>query len=166
MNTADIDELYPFKSNYYVVKGYKYHYLDEGQGAPMVMVHGNPTWSFFYRRLIKEFSRTHRVIVPDHLGCGLSDKPQNFEYRLETHIENLESLIVALKIDAITLVVHDWGGAIGMGFAVRHPHRIKSLIILNSGAFSMDVMPWPIWLCRLPWLGEVMVRKFNLFARG
>ncbi len=163
---SEISDIYPFKSNYHIVKGYKYHYIDEGKGAPILMVHGNPTWSFFYRRLIQEFSKTNRVIVPDHLGCGLSDKPQDFEYRLETHIENLESLVVSLKVDCITLVVHDWGGAIGMGFAVRHPHRIKSLVILNSGAFSMDNMPWPIAMCRVPWLGEFMVRNLNAFVRG
>lgn len=166
MDISAIRELYPFKSEYHIVKGYKYHYVDEGKGTPMVLIHGNPTWSFFYRNLIKEFSQTHRVIAPDHLGCGLSDKPQDFEYRLENHIDNLESLLVSLKIDCITLVVHDWGGAIGMGFAVRHPHRIKSLIILNSAAFSMNYIPWRISMCRIPWLGNLMVRKFNWFVRG
>ena len=97
IDLAEIRDIYPFKSNYHIVKGYKYHYIDEGKGKPMVMIHGNPTWSFFYRRLIEEFSKTNRVIVPDHLGCGLSDKPQEFEYRLETHIENLESLIVWIE---------------------------------------------------------------------
>ena len=166
IDISAIRDLYPFKSKYHVIKGYKYHYVDEGKGAPLVLVHGNPTWSFYYRNLIAEFSQTHRVIAPDHLGCGMSDKPQDFEYRLETHIENLENLLVSLKIDCITLVVHDWGGAIGMGFAVRHPHRIKSLIILNSAAFSMNTMPWRIGLCRFPWLGNLMVRKFNWFVRG
>ena len=163
---AAIRELYPFQSHYHVIKGYKYHYIDEGKGTPVVMVHGNPTWSFFYRQLIREYSQNHRVIAPDHLGCGLSDKPQDFEYRLETHIENLETLLVALKVDCINLVVHDWGGAIGMGFAVRHPHRIKSLTILNSAAFSMDSMPWRIGVCRIPWLSNLLIRKLNWFVKG
>lgn len=161
-----IQDLYPFQSKYHVIKGYRYHYIDEGKGTPLVLVHGNPTWSFFYRRMIRDFSSNHRVIAPDHLGCGLSDKPQNFEYRLETHIENLETLLVALKVDCINLVVHDWGGAIGLGFAVRHPHRIKSLTILNSAAFSMNVMPWRIGLCRLPWFGNLAIRKLNWFVKG
>ena len=78
-NLAEIRDLYPFKSNYHTVGGHRCHYVDEGKGRPMLMVHGNPTWSFFYRDLIKEFSQTHRVIAHDHLGCGLSDKPQDFE---------------------------------------------------------------------------------------
>ena len=165
---SEIKDLYPFKSHYHLIKGHKYHYVDEGKGKGkvMVMVHGNPTWSFFYRNLIKEMSKNYRVIAPDHLGCGLSDKPKDFEYRLETHIENLESLIVSLKVDCITLVMHDWGGAIGMGFAVRHPHRIKSLVVMNSAAFSMDSIPWRIALGRIPWLGDFLVRKLNLFCRS
>ncbi|OGV49103.1 MAG: hypothetical protein A2017_11910 [Lentisphaerae bacterium GWF2_44_16] len=161
---SEIKDIYPFKSNYFRIKDYNYHYVDEGKGEPVVMVHGNPTWSFYYRRLISEVSKTHRAIAPDHLGCGLSDKPQNFEYRLETHIDNLEAFLLSLKLDKITLVMHDWGGAIGMGFAVRHPQKIKRLVILNSAAFSMHWIPWRISLGRIPWLGEKLIRKLNLFC--
>ena len=161
---SEIKELYPFRSNYFNIKGHKYHYLDEGAGSPVVMLHGNPTWSFFFREMITELSPRYRVIVPDHLGCGLSDKPQDFEYRLETHIDNLENLLLTLNLENITLVMHDWGGAIGMGFATRHPQRIKSLIILNSGAFSCEHIPFRIALCRIPCLGNMLIRRFNLFS--
>jgi haloalkane dehalogenase len=165
VDLSEIRDIYPFESHYFKVKGYDYHYIDEGEGHPIVMVHGNPTWSFYYRRLISEFSKDHRVIAPDHLGCGLSDKPQDFPYRLEVHIDHLEDLIMSLNLENITLVMHDWGGAIAMGFALRHPNKIRSLIILNSAAFSMSRIPLRINLCRIPWLGEKMVRNANLFCR-
>ncbi|MHB9139058.1 MAG: alpha/beta fold hydrolase [Victivallaceae bacterium] len=167
INISAIKDLYPFESRALKIKDYNYHYVDEGKGdAPIVMVHGNPTWSFYYRNLIKEFSKTNRVVAPDNLGCGLSDKPQNFQYRLETHIDNLETLLLTLNLENITLIVHDWGGAIGMGFAVRHPQKIAKLIILNSAAFSMDWIPWRIAICRLPWLDDKLVRNANLFVRA
>ncbi|MEI6424529.1 MAG: alpha/beta fold hydrolase, partial [Lentisphaerota bacterium] len=110
MDISSIKDLYPFKHNYYKLKSCNYHYIDEGRGEPIVMVHGNPSWSFLFRRLISELSRTNRVIVPDHLGCGMSDKPRNFQYRLETHIDNLEEFLLALDLHNINLLVHDWGG--------------------------------------------------------
>lgn len=165
IDISEIKDIYPFEPHFFKVKDYNYHYVDEGSGNPVVMVHGNPTWSFFYRRLILELSKTHRVIASDHLGCGLSDKPQDFDYRLETHIDNLESLLLALDLENITLILHDWGGAIGMGFAIRHPQRIKSLVLLNSAAFSMEWIPFRIALCRAPWIGGKLIRDFNLFVK-
>lgn len=160
----EIQSEYPFKANFIKVKAHNYHYLDEGKGKEiMLMVHGNPAWSFMYRNLLREFSKNYRVIVPDHLGCGLSDKPQDFPYRLETHIDNLESLIFSLNLDKVTLVIHDCGAAIGMGLAVRHPEKISRLIILNSVAFSTSWLPLRIGLCRIPWLNDKIIRKFNLF---
>ncbi|QSH41273.1 alpha/beta fold hydrolase [Lentisphaerota bacterium ZTH] len=165
ISLSDIKDLYPFKSNFIKVKGYHYHYIDEGQGdRPMLMIHGNPTWSFMYRDLIAEFSKEYRVIAPDHLGCGLSEKPQDFQYRLETHIDNLESLIFTLKLRNITLVLHDSGAAIGMGFAVRHPEMISRLIILNSAAFSVEWLPFRLVLCKIPWLDDKIIRRSNLFV--
>lgn len=165
IDTAPIKDIYPFKSNFLEIKGHKYHYVDEGKGEPIVMVHGNPTWSFYFRRLISAFSPKYRVIAPDHMGCGLSDKPQDFDYCLESHIENLEILLVSLKLEKITLVVHDWGGAIGMGFAVRYPNKIKNIVILNSGAFSMHWIPLRIAVGKIPWLGEKLIRNLNLFCK-
>ncbi|MCP3966956.1 MAG: alpha/beta fold hydrolase [Lentisphaerae bacterium] len=165
INLSDIKELYPFKSNFLKVKGYRYHYIDEGQGdQPMLMIHGNPTWSFMYRDLITEFSRDFRVIAPDHLGCGLSEKPLDFQYRIETHIDNLESLIFSLNLRNITLVLHDSGATIGMGFAVRHPEMISRLIILNSAAFSVEWLPFRLALCKIPWLDDKIIRRSGLFV--
>src|SRR3954447_4449252 len=104
--------------------GLRLHYLDEGEGEPVVMVHGNPTWSFYYRRLVEALSPSHRVIVPDHIGCGLSDKPDDarYQYTLESRVDDLEGLLDHLGIKGdVTLVVHDWGGMIGFTYAARRP---------------------------------------------
>lgn len=166
--------LYPFKSNfvYLPYSGVKMHFLDECEaapenaGEPIVCVHGNPTWSFYYRELVKAFRRSHRVIVPDHIGMGLSEKPQAYNYCLKQHIDNLEYLIETLNPEPFTLVVHDWGGAIGMGYAVRHPERIKHILYLNTAAYRSPFMPGTIRLARCPFLGELLVRGLNAFAIG
>ncbi len=142
------------------------HYVDEGAGSPIVMVHGNPTWSFYFRELIKGLSDRHRVIAPDHIGCGLSDKPQSYSYTLETHIDNLERLMERLDLGDVTLAVHDWGGAIGMGWAVRHPQLIRRFIIFNTAAFLGGETPFRIRICRWPILGDIAVRGLNAFARA
>jgi haloalkane dehalogenase len=142
------------------------HYVDEGQGSPIVLLHGNPTWSFYYRELIKSLRDTHRVIAPDHIGCGLSDKPQDYPYTLATHIENLARLIDTLQLSDITLGVHDWGGPIGLGWAVRNPERVKRLVIFNTAAFLEGEMPLRIRVCGWPILGSIAVRGLNLFARA
>ena len=87
----------------------RYHYIDEGEGEPLLMVHGNPTWSFAWRHFVKDLSTDYRTIAVDHIGCGFSDKPQQYDYRLEQHIDNLCSLIEELDLSNITLVAHDWG---------------------------------------------------------
>lgn len=164
MRPAWLQELYPFKNNYMTVEGNELHYVDEGEGEPILMVHGNPTWSFYYRDLIKEFSTSNRVIAPDHIGCGFSDKPQDYEYMLENHISNIEKLVARLELKDITLVVHDWGGAIGFGLATRHPELIKKVVILNTAAYTCDYIPPQINICRTPLLGEAVIRGFNAFA--
>ena len=155
---------YPFRANRLNLDGPRMHYVDEGQGHPLVMLHGNPTWSFYYRRLIRELRDWYRVIAPDHVGCGLSDKPQRYAYTLSTHIDNLERLIDHLELDDITLVVHDWGGAIGFGYAARHPQRVRRFVVLNSAAF-FGRLPLRIRVCRTPWLGTLAVRGCNAFSR-
>ncbi len=157
---------YPFESHYHTVGDHKLHYVDEGEGAPVVMLHGNPTWSFYYRRLASALKGQCRVIVPDHMGCGFSDKPQNYNYTLEAHISNMENLLDGLDLENITLVVHDWGGAIGLGYAVRHPEKIGKIVILNTSAFYSPVIPFRISLCRLPLFGALAVRGLNIFARA
>ena len=130
------------------------------------MLHGNPTWSFFFRNLAILLQDTYRVIVPDHMGCGFSDKPQDYSYNLKTHIDNLETLLADLDIEKFSLVVHDWGGAIGMGLAVRNPERVESVVVMNTAAFPSQRIPLRIRMCRVPLLGDLIVRGFNGFARG
>jgi haloalkane dehalogenase len=128
------------------------------------MLHGNPTWSFFYRNLAKHFSKSnYRVIVPDHMGCGLSSKPQDYNYSLEKHVENIIKLVDELKLKNINLIVHDWGGAIGMGLATARPDLIKRIVIMNTAAFRSIEIPWRINVLRNP-IGEWFIRSFNGFA--
>lgn len=164
-------ELYPFEGKYLDLNGLRYHYLDEGAGESVVAIHGNPTWSFYFRELVLSLRDTHRVIVPDHIGCGLSDKPEDGDYRytLARRVDDLSALMNRLQLDDVTLVVHDWGGAIGLAWAVQHAERLKRLVILNTAAFHMPSgksLPWQLWLVRNTPLGALMVRGLNAFARG
>lgn len=163
---ADWRKLYPFASQTLDLDGQQYHYVDEGEGKPILFVHGNPTWSFYWRNLITAFRGTHRTLAVDHIGCGLSDKPQNYEYTLEQHIENLTRFLERLELKNITLAVHDWGGAIGLGAAVRQPERFERLILFNTGAFPPPYVPYRIAACRFPVLGNAAMRGLNLFARA
>lgn len=156
--------LYPFTSRWHAVGGHRMHYVDEGQGPAVLCVHGNPTWSFYWRRVVSTLAPTHRVIAIDHLGCGLSDKPEAGPYRLADHVERLESLVHALDLKDVTLLMHDWGGAIGMGVAVRNPDRFARFGVFNTAAFPSARMPARIAACRVPVLGPIAVRGFNGFA--
>ena len=158
-------DLYPFESRFIELGPHRMHYLDEGQGETLLMLHGNPTWSFYYRNLVKGLRSQYRCVVPDHIGCGLSDKPQEYNYTLSQHIDNLAALVDHLNLDHLTLVMHDWGGSIGMGLAVRAPEKIKRLIFFNTAAFIADRIPFSINLCRNPIIGPLAILKFNLFAR-
>lgn len=159
---------YPFEPHFFPTRAGDLHYVDEGprDAAPILCVHGNPTWSFYYRRLVKEFSADWRVVAPDHIGCGLSEKPQGWSYRLADHIANLEELVLGLDLQRITLVVHDWGGAIGCGVAVRHPERFERIFVTNTAAFLANRIPMRINVCKTPFLGELAVRGLNAFARA
>lgn len=157
--------MYPFSSFWIDQPGGRQHYIDEGEGPPVILLHGNPTWSFYYRDLAKDLAAGGmRAIVPDHLGCGLSDKPQDWTYRLADHIENLLRLVKALEIDRFSLVVHDWGGAIGMGVATTLPQAVERMVVLNTAAFRSKRMPWRIAACRWPLIGQFIVRGLNGFA--
>lgn len=170
---AAVKAHYPWPGRYLNIQGaeslsegqmLRMHYLDEGTGEPLLMVHGNPTWSFYWRTLVSDLSKNYRCIVPDHIGCGLSDKPQDWSYRLEDHIENLSILIEALDLHDVTLVVHDWGGAIGFGAALKHSERIKRLVIFNTAVF-LGPVPLEIRMCRWPIVGPAMVQGLNGFIR-
>jgi cis-3-alkyl-4-acyloxetan-2-one decarboxylase len=169
MPRAAIDESlraeYPFESRWFAAPAGRIHYLDEGpkDALPLLMLHGNPTWSFYFRRLVRAFSGSYRCIVPDHLGCGLSDKPRAWRYDLEGHVENLERLVLDLDLSRITLVLHDWGGPIGLGFARRHPERIARLVVSNTAAFPGKA-PLRLRVCRAPGVGPFLVRRLNAFA--
>lgn len=164
-------DLYPFTGHYHELEGgLRYHYLDEGAGDPVVMVHGNPSWSFYYRRLVEALRGDYRTIVPDHIGCGFSDKPgdDQYEYTLDRRVADLGSLLDHLGLDRnLTLVVHDWGGMIGLTYAHLHPERIARLVVLNTAAFplpSTKRFPLALHLCR-SFLGAWLVRGLNLFCR-
>jgi len=145
------------------------HFVDEGPRSShaVVFVHGNPTWSFAFRRAIAALRGEQRCVAIDHLGCGLSDKPARLAYRLETHVEDLERLLLALELERVTLVLHDWGGPIGLGFARRHPGLVERLVLCNTAAFPLDGrLPLRLAACRWPVFGALAVRGLNAFARG
>jgi len=149
-------------------------YLDEGprDGEVVVMLHGNPSWSYYWRHLVLGLRDRYRCIVPDHVGMGLSDRPADahYTYTLQSRIDDIDALLKHLGIDGpVTLAVHDWGGAIGFGWALRDPARVKRLVITNTGAFPLPVskrFPKRIAMGRDSRLGGWLIRRFNLFARG
>jgi haloalkane dehalogenase len=165
---------YPFEPAYFDLDGIRMHYVDIGpkSAEPVVMLHGNPTWSYYYRKLAIALADRHRVIVPDHIGMGLSDKPSDdrYPYRLARRVDDLARLLDQLGIgESYSLVVHDWGGTIGLAYATRLPERLKRLVVLNTAAFRMPAgkrLPWQLTLCRTPVVGALAVRGFNAFARG
>jgi pimeloyl-ACP methyl ester carboxylesterase len=160
------EQEYPFASHELKFDGLRYHYVDEGSGPTLLFVHGNPTWSFAFRNLIKALSPSYRVLAVDHIGCGFSDKPQNYPYRLAQHVANLERFVTELDLRDITLFAHDWGGAIGMGVATRLPERFSRFVLFNTAAFRSQRIPLRIAVCRIPGLGAIGVRGLNLFSRA
>ena len=162
----EIAELYPFKPQRLgLACGFEMSYLDEGSGFPVVMVHGNPTWSFYYRNVVLKLRERFRCVVPDHIGCGLSDRPgDDYSYRLGQRIEDLGELIDSLGLERFDLVVHDWGGLIGLGAALKRFDRLRRVAILNTAAFVDSRIPARIAVCRAPLLGKLLVQGLNGFA--
>lgn len=164
--------LYPFEGRIFDLGGLAYHYLDEGAGEPVVMVHGNPTWSFYYRNLIPALCDDFRTIVPDHIGCGLSDKPDDDRYRytLARRVEDFGAFLDFLELEGpITLIAHDWGGMIAMAWAVRHPERVGRIVLMNTAAFQLPShmrLPGALWFVRNTRIAPYLVLRFNLFSRG
>lgn len=132
---------YPFQPNFIDLNGHSLHFVDEGQGDPIVFLHGTPSWSFDFRHLILELRKTNRCIAADHLGFGLSDKGPDFDYSLRHHGDNLAQLIQKLELKNITLVLHDFGGPIGLDYALKNPENIKNLILLNTWTGSSENEP-------------------------
>ena len=166
---------YSFDSHFLTLTdGLRYHYVDEQQPRSakdrpvLLMAHGNPTWSYFWRSLITKFRDRFRCIAVDHIGCGLSDKPKELEYpfTLERRIADMVQLVEHLDLKQITLIAHDWGGTIGMGTAVRLPDRFEQFVFMNTAAFRSSLCPIRIRLCRMPLFGRLAIQGLNLFSRG
>ncbi|GAA2212046.1 alpha/beta fold hydrolase [Nonomuraea monospora] len=171
---------YPFESRWFTHDALRLHYLDEGDGAPVLMLHGNPSWSYLWRRLVLALRGEHRCIAPDHLGMGLSDKPAagRHPFTLAARVDDLDALTGHLITERAapengwTLVMHDWGGPIGMAWAARHPGRVSRLVVLNTAAFPdphgprvRPALRLPLWLLRETRLGERLFLRHHAFAR-
>lgn len=175
MTAVDVSpfrDLYPWDGDRLEVSpGVRLHFLDEGSGEALLALHGNPTWSFTYRRLVARFSDRYRVVVPDHVGCGLSDKPDDgaYPYVLERRVEDVSRLVEHLGLRDLTLVLHDWGGMIGLAWAMRNLDRVKRLVLFNTSGFGLPPgkrLPWEIGVIRhLPWF-PLPVRGLNAFLLG
>ena len=158
--SEDFDGTWPFAPHYCDSAGFKQHYIDEGAGRPVVLLHGQPTWGYIWRRFVGPLAKTHRVVVPDHMGFGKSETPADRVYTLRTHVENLAALIDSLDLRDITLVMQDWGGPIGIGYAVRHPERIHSFVLMNTvcgyGAAGRRDLPNPLETPWFRWIRDGM----------
>lgn len=163
---------WPYQPRWFETGDGRMHYVDEGpsHGRPVVMVHGNPTWGYLYRHFIPPLvTAGFRAIVPDHLGFGRSDKPDDPElYRVPRHAARLDALLQSLDLRDATVVPHDWGGPIGLAWAARHPERVRSLAILNTVVHRPPEkvkLPLPLHLFRTPGVGELMVKRLHAFVR-
>ena len=148
------DGTWPFKPNFSAAAGFQQHYVDEGprDAEVIVCLHGEPTWGYLYRNFIPALSERYRVIVPDHMGFGKSETPQDRVYTLKSHVENLEKFIDGLGLENITFVCQDWGGPITGAYTIRHPHRVKRLFLMNTlfgyggAAPPAQKTPWFQWI--------------------
>ncbi len=170
-------DLFPYAAKEFDHRGARLRYVDHGTGSPVLMLHGNPSWSFYWRHLIAGLSDAHRCIAPDWIGMGRSDKPDDahYDYTLASRVDELEALYQHLTRDhglpatGLTLAVHDWGGMIGLAWAARHPERVARLVITNTGAFPNpkgQKLPAALRLGRDSALGALLIRGFNAFAGG
>lgn len=163
---------FPFRGRWpALASGSRMHHVDEGSGPPVVLVHGNPSWSFLFRGVIPALARGHRVIAPDHLGCGLSDlPPPGYRHRLAERVDDLAELLdITIPGEPVDLVAHDWGGMIALAWAVRNPGRVRRLVLMNTAGFGLPPgasIPASLRLARTPLLGSWLVRGLNLFVKG
>jgi len=172
---------WPYEPRWFETDAGRIHYIDEGDraGRPIVMVHGNPTWGYLYRNFVDPMvAAGHRVIVPDHLGFGLSEKPSNPDVlHVPDHAARLDALLESLDLQGAVVVCQDWGGPISLHWATQHPERVAGLFILNTFAHAIDPatlpegsnevpLPLPLRLFRTPGVGEVMVKGLDMFKRA
>ena len=158
--------LYPFVHHWIELDGSRVHFVDEGVGPTLLLLHGNPTWSFVYRDLIRALRDTYRCIAPDYPGFGLSVPRPGYHATPEEHALVVEQLVQALDLHNVTLMVHDWGGPIGLGVAGRHPDRFRALIIGNTFAWPADGEPTLQLFSRVMGgpIGWFLIRYFNAFV--
>lgn len=170
IRSMDLEAAYPFEPRFVATPHGRMHYVERGAGAPILCLHGNPTWSFLYREFLLGLSDHNRVVAPDLIGFGLSEKPSDPEdYSIEGHVDDVSALVEQLDLRDLTLVMQDWGGPIGMGVAMRHPERVRALVFMNTIGFPPsgdDWMPLVLRMLRTPLLGEQMVQGMGLFNRA
>jgi haloalkane dehalogenase len=167
--------LYPWPQKRLTVNGRQMAYLDEGarDGSPILLLHGNPTWSFLYRDFIEPLvGEGHRVIAPDCIGSGYSSKPRaDAAYTLAHHVADLVSLIDQLDLNGLTIVGQDWGGPQGLGAALQRLSRLKALVLMNTwcftdyiGPFHQNPRPWTTW--HAPLIGPILLKRFKVLSHG
>ena len=155
----------PFKSHFIEISGHRMHYLDEGQGPVVILLHGNPTWCFYFRGLVAVLRHNFRVIVPDYLGCGLSDHPTEAHFRANDRVNHLVELATKLGLTKYSLVMHDWGGAIGTDFALRNIAAIEKIVYLNTTLTETESLPSIIKLAATPLIGKFLTKTTRYFVR-
>jgi len=158
---------YPFQYRSLPVDGGRMHYIDEGEGEPIVFLHGTPTWSFIFRHLIRGLHREYRCIAPDMIGFGLSEKPPHWSYSPLDQARNLGMLVDHLSLDKFTLVMHDYGAAVGTTYAVDHPDRIKRMVVMNGACWSMHDDPHAHRIARIASGvgGRMLLTNFTNWAK-
>jgi haloalkane dehalogenase len=161
------DELFPFESRFFDSQHGRMHYIDEGQGEPIVFVHGNPTWSFEFRGPVSRPREQFRCVAPDHIGFGLPQRSQASDgSHPQAHAENFAALLDHLQLQDVTLYLTDWGGPVGLAFARRYPERVRRIIVANTWCCPVNngrhfVMFSPMMSSGI---GRFMIRRFNFFV--
>ncbi len=168
MNQQEIDLLkqyYPFPSKFLTIAGHQMHYIDVGSGPVVILLHGNPTWGFYYRELVKTLQENYRVIVPDFLGMGLSDHPIDASFRSSDRIQHMQEFIDSLEIKKFSLVTHDWGGSIGSGLAIRNLEKLERLVYLNTTLTVTESLPLIIKRATKPLIGNFLTQRTKHFLK-
>jgi acyl-CoA synthetase (AMP-forming)/AMP-acid ligase II/pimeloyl-ACP methyl ester carboxylesterase len=162
---AELQKLFPFSRYSLTIDGHRMEYVDEGHGPVVLLLHGNPTWSFYYRGLIEALRGSYRVIAPDFIGLGLSDHPVDVHFRASDRIIHVERLLEHLAISSFHLVMHDWGGSIGTGVAVRHPEMVTKLVYLNTTLTETETLPFIIKRAAKPLTGKFLTKTTKHFLK-